>query len=52
MIDAIVIRTEIYDEMGWSVTSDIDEGYDINGWPVSRVVGTIIDGNLFFLGNI
>ena len=42
MIDAIVIRTEIYDDMGWPVSPDVDEGYDINGWPVNRVVGTIM----------
>ena len=51
MFDKEIIRTEIYDEMGWPLPPDVDEGYDLNGWPVNRVVGTIIDGKLFFLGS-
>jgi len=45
-MDALVIRTEIYDDMGWPLPDWVDEGYDINGFPVCRVVGAIIQGVL------
>lgn len=38
-------RTEIYDEMGFPISNPyVEEGYDIYGIPVNRVVGAIIDG--------
>ncbi len=44
---AYVERGEIYDDMGFPITDPYeDEGYDINGWPVNRVAGVIIDGEL------
>ncbi len=43
---ATIERVEIYDDMGWPLPPDIEEGYDIGGFPVSRVVGAIIDGKI------
>ena len=42
----IAERVEIYDAMGWVLPSNVEEGYDINGFPVSKVVGAIIDNRL------
>lgn len=42
----IVERVEIYDDMGYVLPPDVEEGYDINGFPVCRDVGAIIDGQL------
>ena len=39
----IITRKEIYDDMGWAITDpNVEEGYDINGFPVNRIVGAII----------
>lgn len=54
MIDGIpnlrfakIERTDLYNEMGFPITDPYaEEGYDINGFPVSRVVGVIIDGEI------
>lgn len=38
----IITRKEIYDDMGFPISDPyIEEGYDINGFPVSRIVGAI-----------
>lgn len=38
-------RMELYDEMGFPISDPYaEEGYDINGIPVNKVVGIIIDG--------
>jgi len=41
-----VSRIEIYDDQGWPLPPHVEEGYDINGFPVNRTVGAIIDGKL------
>lgn len=46
MDNAIVTRVEIYDDMGFVLPPHVEEGYDINGFPVCRIVGAIIDGKL------
>jgi len=42
--NATILRAEIYDDMGWPLPAWAEEGYDINGFPVCRVVGIIVDG--------
>lgn len=47
MIDnCTIVRTEIYDDMGWPLPPTAEDGYDIYGFPVCRVVGAIIDGKV------
>jgi hypothetical protein len=47
MENAIIERVDLYDEMGFPITNPyIEEGYDINGFPATRVVGAIIDGKV------
>jgi len=48
--NALVIRPEIYDDMGWPLPDWAQEGYDIGGFPVCRTVGAIIDGVLIIPG--
>ena len=49
MDNCLVIRPEIYDDMGWPLPDWVDEGYDISGFPVCRVVGAIIDNELILV---
>ena len=42
----ILIRPEIYDDLGYVLPPHAEEGYDINGFPVCRTVGAIIDGKI------
>lgn len=45
---AYIERKEIYDNMGIVITNPYEEeGYDINGFPVTRIAGVIIDGEVF-----
>jgi hypothetical protein len=43
MDNLIINRKEIYDDMGFPLPDWVEEGYDINGFPVSRTVGIIIN---------
>jgi len=40
---ATIERREIYDEFGFPKSPLAEDGYDINGWPVCRIVGVIVD---------
>ncbi len=42
----IITRSEIYDDMGFPLPPTAEEGYDLSGFPVTRVVGIIIDGKV------
>ncbi len=44
--NATITRAEIYDDMGFPLPPDAEEGYDLSGFPVSRVVGIIVDGKI------
>lgn len=47
---AAIERGTLYDDMGFPISDPtIEEGYDINGFPVCRVVGVIIDGKVIKL---
>jgi hypothetical protein len=46
----IISRTEIYDDMGFVLPPHATEGYDINGFPVCRYVGAVIDGKVVITG--
>ena len=39
----IVERAEIYDDMGWPLPPHAEEGYDRSGFPVTRIVGIIVE---------
>ena len=52
MEDAIIVRKEIYDDMGWPLPDTAQEGYDISGFPVCKVVGARIDGRLIIPGRL
>jgi hypothetical protein len=41
-------RAELYDDCGWPLSPLAEEGYDIMGFPVSRIVNVIIDGEIMF----
>lgn len=44
---ATIDRTVLYNEMGFPISDPhAEEGFDINGFPVSRVVAVIIDGEI------
>jgi len=38
---SIIERVEIYDDLGFPLPPYKEEGYDINGFPVCRIVGSI-----------
>lgn len=39
------LERELYDEMGFPISDPyVEDGYDIYGFPASRIVGIIIDG--------
>ena len=46
---ATIERTEIYDEFGFPKDPLAEDGYDINGHPVCRIVGVIIDDEVIKL---
>ncbi len=47
---AIILREEIYDDMGFIISDpNIEDGYDIMGRPVCIIVGAIIDGKIIKL---
>ena len=50
MENSTIERIEIYDDMGNVLPPHIEEGYDISGFPVCRVVGIIIDGKIVLPG--
>ncbi len=42
-MDVITIeRGEIFDDMGWPLPPWVNEGYDIMGFPVTRLIGIIV----------
>ena len=44
-------RAELYDDCGWPLSPLAEEGYDIMGFPVSRIVNVIIDDEIMFKNN-
>ena len=47
---AIVERTEMYDEMGFPISDPFKEdGYDISGFPVCKIIGVIVDNEVIKL---
>lgn len=46
----LIVRTELYDNMGFPLDDPFaEDGYDINGFPVCKIVGAIIDGKVISL---
>lgn len=47
---ATIERSDIYDEMGFPISDPYaEEGYDIGGWPVCKIVGVIVDSEVISL---